>query len=48
MRAELKQDGTLALYPDNELEMYALTKWMDDLENKAVTIKRAKLDGDDD
>lgn len=40
MKVKLDRKGKLTLYPEYEIEAYALTRWMDDLkfseENKVV------------
>lgn len=30
MKAKINQDGLLNIYPENELEAYALNKWSDE------------------
>lgn len=33
MKTEIKSNGQLIITPENELENYALKKWIDDFEN---------------
>ncbi len=39
MKATIKQDGTLVIFAENDIEAYALTQWMSGTVNNAIAIE---------